>query len=56
VDYEVVQMFCQKCGKEVPSPRSFRTSEALRDYMVTGKCQDCQDLDKAERYFNRRES
>jgi rubrerythrin len=45
-EYEEVEMFCQECGKKIPSPSSFRTPEHLRVYFVTGKCQECQD--KAE--------
>lgn len=45
-EYEEVEMFCQKCGKKIPSPSSFRTPESLREYMTTGKCQECQDKEK----------
>lgn len=43
--YEVVDMYCVKCRRRVPSPSSFRTPESLRRYMATGICQVCQDLD-----------
>ncbi len=47
-DYEseVVKMYCQRCGKEVPSPSSFRTPEDMRNFMITGLCQVCQDDDR----------
>jgi hypothetical protein len=41
---EVVEMYCQRCGKKVPSPSSFRTPENMRIFMITGLCQECQDI------------
>ncbi len=49
---EIVKMYCQKCGKEVPKPSSFRTPESLRLYMITGLCQDCQDKELTAEYFH----
>ncbi len=40
---QIVKMYCQTCGEEVPSPSSFRTPENLRIFMITGQCQQCQD-------------
>jgi len=45
-DYEVVEMFCQKCGKKIPSPGSFSSPEAMRNYMITGLCEECQGVIK----------
>ena len=42
---EIVKMYCQRCGKEVPSPSSFRTPEGMRSFMISGLCQVCQDDD-----------
>jgi hypothetical protein len=39
------EMSCHKCGKKV-LPADFRTGDELRIFMVTGICQDCQDVDK----------
>lgn len=53
VEVEEVQMFCMRCGKEVPKPSEFRSPESLRTYMITGMCQACQDREKQEKYFKK---
>ncbi len=47
-EYEVMQMFCQRCGKEV-FPRDFTIQNALRNFMITGLCQECQIKDESIR-------
>jgi hypothetical protein len=46
-DAIVVEMRCINppigCGKPVPSPQSFRDPISLREYMISGLCQECQD-------------
>lgn len=33
---------CPRCGKLV-NPSTFRDAESLREFNITGWCQDCQD-------------
>ncbi len=55
-DYETyeVDMFCQLCGKQIPSPADFRTAEDLRNYFITGLCQECQDAESQQKPINER--
>jgi NMD protein affecting ribosome stability and mRNA decay len=41
MESEILQMFCQDCGKEV-TPRDFYSMDTLRIFMITGLCEDCQ--------------
>ncbi len=50
---EVVKMYCQRCGKEVPSPSSFRTPENMRAFMISGFCQICQDRQRLDEYIKK---
>ncbi len=35
---------CQYCGKQLKSPKDeFRNADTLREFFMTGQCQDCQD-------------
>ena len=47
-DAIVVEMRCINppigCGQPVPSPQSFRDPLSLREYMISGLCQACQDM------------
>jgi hypothetical protein len=43
-EFEIVKMACINCHKEVERPSQFRTGESLRRYMITGWCQNCQDM------------
>lgn len=59
-DTEEVDMYCQECLRQIPKPSEFRSFEALREYMVTGLCQECQDKKrllelKAKNFFHKGE-
>jgi uncharacterized protein YlaI len=59
-DIEEVDMYCQECHKKIPRPSEFRSFDALREYMITGLCQDCQDREKliklkAKNFFHKGE-
>ena len=40
---EIVKMNCVWCKKNIPSPQDFRDENSLREYMISGMCQQCQD-------------
>jgi len=40
---EIVKMNCVWCKKNIPSPSDFRNEKSLREYMISGMCQKCQD-------------
>ena len=44
-DHEVAEVFCKKCGKQVPDPSSFCSTNSLGEFITTGYCQICQDFE-----------
>lgn len=41
--YMRVVGLCQYCGKEIRNPSHFRDMESLKEFMISGMCQECQD-------------